>query len=175
MEMDTLPAWLLPQTGKLGYRSTDEVVMDRAERPEQGSSSWQRSFIPRGSDCPHTVPDPKALPSLLTSRFSISQHHELYAWKHLMSSGCIRHLSIPALRLSFIPSTILPSLPRAAVPGGLFPPFSRNRGAGNAGAAPCPRQSLHTPLFPQHSPCKAAPGKNRALEFGNISQFSAGY
>lgn len=78
---------LLPGAGNSGCGSTDEMGMDRA------GELWVTL-------------------SLLKSCFSISQHHELYAWKHLMSSGCIQHFSIPAL---------------AAVPGA-FPTFQQEFG-----------------------------------------------
>lgn len=80
------------------------------------------------------------------------QHHELYAWKHLMSSGCIQHLSIPALGLSFTPSTILPSLPRAAVPGGLFPPFSRNLGGRECRSSSLPQAEPAHPVISSAQP-----------------------
>lgn len=97
------------------------MVMDRA-----GQLFVAKELPPRGSVRPHAVPSP----SLLKSCFSISQHHELYAWKQLMSSGCIQHLSIPALGVSFVPSTL--SLPWAAVPGSFSHPAAGIWGAGNA-------------------------------------------
>lgn len=144
--------WLLPQPGKSGYGSTNEVVMDRAVRPEQGSSSWQRRFNPKGLCLPSCSAQSKGTAFPAHIPLFHQQHHELYAWKHLMSSGCIRHLSIPALGLSFTPSTILPSLPRAAVPGGLFPPFSRNLGGRECRSSSLPQAEPAHPIISSAQP-----------------------
>lgn len=58
MDMDTLPARLLPPAGKWGSGSADEGVMDRA-----GGSSRHRGFTPRGSGWPHAVPSPRLFPA----------------------------------------------------------------------------------------------------------------
>lgn len=126
--------------------------MDRAVRPEQGSSSWQRRFNPKGLCLPPCSARSKGTAFPAHIPLFHQQHHELYAWKHLMSSGCIRHLSIPALGLSFTPSTILPSLPRAAVPGGLFPPFSRNLGGRECRSSSLPQAEPAHPIISSAQP-----------------------
>lgn len=107
-------------------------------------------------------------PSLLRPCFCTSQHHELYPWKqHLMSSGCIQPLSIPALGLSLIPSTI--SLPCPGLQGqGGFSHLS----AGIWG------QGMQEQLLPQADPAHLWFPAAQAVQgsgIGNISQLSAGY
>lgn len=130
---------------------------------------WTEQGAPRGTGVsPRGALAGPVQPSLLRPCFCTSQHHELYAWKQqLLSSGCIQHLSITALRLSLIPSTTSLPCPGLQDQGGLFPPLSRDLGAGNAGAAPATGRPCTTLV----SLAQAVQGSG----IGNISQLSAGH